>query len=101
MEKEKEEMSIGVLDIYGFEIFEVWSPDEKERTINFCWILKPFSFSRTEQSVWTICHQLCQRETAANLHWTHTQNGAGRAGSSTLLNTKRSKKINYSNYSTA
>lgn len=24
MSKEKDEMSIGVLDIYGFEIFEVW-----------------------------------------------------------------------------
>ena len=30
MEKEKDEMSIGVLDIYGFEIFEVWSPDKKK-----------------------------------------------------------------------
>lgn len=27
MQKDKEEMSIGVLDIYGFEIFEVRSRD--------------------------------------------------------------------------
>ena len=27
MQKDKEEMSIGVLDIYGFEIFEVHSRD--------------------------------------------------------------------------
>lgn len=30
MEKEKEEMFIGVFDIYGFEIFEVWLFDEKK-----------------------------------------------------------------------
>lgn len=55
-------------------------------------MLKTFSFSLTEQSVWTICHQLCQRKAAANLHWTHTQNGASRFGSSALFNTKRNKK---------